>query len=72
MFTKVFLKLYEKYHPGAWVPNMAQMNTPDGIEWVRQTHPEVYEQYEYFWNHYGTLRPGDPNFFASQQKPKLY
>jgi len=72
LFTKEFLKLYEKYHPGAWAPNMAQMNTPDGIEWVRQTHPEVYEQYEYFWNHYGTLRPGDPNLFASQQKPKLY
>ena len=72
IFTKEFLKLYEKYNPGAWVPNMAQMNTPDGIEWVRVNHPEVYEQYEYFWNHYGTLRPGDPNLFASQQKPKLY
>lgn len=71
-FTKEFLNLYKKYYPGKWVPNMAEMNTPDGIEWVRQTHPEVYEQYEYFWNHYGTLRPGDPNLFASQQKPKLY
>lgn len=72
IFTKEFLKLYEKYHPGEWVPNMAQMNTPDGIEWVRQNHPEVYEEYEYFWNHYGTLRKGDKNLFASQQKPKLY
>ena len=71
-FTKQFIELYKKYHPGAWYPNMAEMNTPDGIEWVRITHPEVYEQYEYFWNHYGTLRPGDPNLFASQQKPKLY
>ena len=71
-FTKQFIELYKKYNPGAWYPNMAEMNTPDGIEWVRITHPEVYEQYEYFWNHYGTLRPGDPNLFASQQKPKLY
>lgn len=71
-FTKQFIELYKKYNPGAWYPNMAEMNTPDGIEWVRVTHPEVYEQYEYFWNHYGTLKPGDPNLFASQQKPKLY
>ena len=71
-FTKEFIDLYKKYNPGKWAPNMAEMNTPDGIEWVRQTHPEVYEQYEYFWNHYGTLKPGDPNLFASQQKPKLY
>ena len=70
-FTKKFLELYEK-HYGGFVPNMAQMNTPDGIEWVRLNHPEVYEQYEYFWNHYGTLKPGDPKLFASQQKPKLY
>ena len=72
IFTKEFIDLYKKYNPGKWAPNMAEMNTPDGIEWVRQTHPEVYEQYEYFWNHYGTLKPGDPNLFASQQKPKLY
>ena len=71
-FTKRFIELYREYHPGKWYPNMAEMNTPDGIEWVRVNHPEVYEQYEYFWNHYGTLKPGDPNLFASQQKPKLY
>jgi len=71
-FTKKFLELYKKYYPGNWQPNMAQANTPDGIEWIRLTHPECYEQYEYFWNHYGTLKPGDPNLFASQQKPKLY
>ena len=72
VYTQKFIELYKKYHPGTWAPNMAQMNTPDGIEWVRNNHPEVYEQYEYFWNHYGTLRQGDPNLFASQQKPKLY
>lgn len=72
LFTKEFINLYKKYNPGTWAPDLAEMNTPDGIEWVRQNHPEVYSQYEYFWNHYGTLRPGDPNLFASQQKPKLY
>ena len=71
-FAKEFLKLYKQYYPDAWQPNMADVNTPDGIEWVRINHPEVYEQYEYFWNHYGTLKPGDKNLFASQQKPKLY
>ena len=71
-FAKEFLKLYKQYYPDAWQPNMADVNTPDGIEWVRINHPEVYEQYEYFWNHYGTLKEGDKNLFASQQKPKLY
>ena len=71
-FAKEFLKLYKQYYPDAWQPNMADVNTPDGIEWVRINHPECYEQYEYFWNHYGTMKPGDKNLFASQQKPKLY
>ena len=71
-FAKEFLKLYKQYYPDAWQPNMADVNTPDGIEWVRINHPECYEQYEYFWNHFGTLKPGDKNLFASQQKPKLY
>ena len=71
-FAKEFLRLYKQYYPDAWQPNMADVNTPDGIEWVRINHPECYEQYEYFWNHYGTLKGGDKNLFASQQKPKLY
>ena len=71
-FAKEFLKLYKQYYPDAWQPNMADVNTPGGIEWVRINHPECYGQYEYFWNHYGTLKPGDKNLFASQQKPKLY
>ena len=71
-FAKEFLRLYKQYYPDSWQPNMADVNTPDGIEWVRINHPEVYEQYEYFWNHYGTLKEGDKNLFASQQKPKLY
>ena len=71
-FAKEFLRLYKQYYPDAWQPNMADVNTPDGIEWVRINHPECYEQYEYFWNHYGTLKDGDKNLFDSQQKPKLY
>lgn len=71
-FAKEFLRLYKQYYPDSWQPNMADVNTPDGIEWVRINHPEVYEQYEYFWNHYGKLKPDDKNLFASQQKPKLY
>lgn len=71
-FAKEFLRLYKQYYPDAWQPNMADVNTPDGIEWVRINHPECYEQYEYFWNHYGTLKDVDKNLFASQQKPKLY
>lgn len=71
-FTQEFIRLYKKYNPGKWAPNMAEMNTPDGIEWVRINHPEVYREYEYFWNHYGKLRNEDKNLFASQQKPKLY
>lgn len=72
-FTRRFIDQYKQLNPGKWAPNMAQMNTPDGIEWVRQTHPEVYEQYEYFWNHYGKLEGIEgKNLFASQQKPKLY
>ena len=71
-FTKEFIRLYKKYNPGKWYPDMATMNTPDGIEWVRINHPEVYAEYEKFWNNHGKLRDGDPNLFASQQKPKLY
>ena len=71
-FANEFLRLYKQYYPDAWQPNMADVNTPEGIEWVRINHPECYEQYEYFWNHYGTLKEGDKNLFASQQKPKLY
>ena len=71
-FTKEFLKLYAKYNPGKWVPTQAQMSTPDSIEDIRINHPEVYAEYEKFWNNHGKLRDSDPNLFASQQKPKLY
>lgn len=71
-FTKEFIRLYRKYNPDAWYPDLATMNTPDGIEWVRINHPEVYSEYEKFWNNHGKLRDSDPNLFASQQKPKLY
>lgn len=71
-FAKKFIELYKRDNPGAWIPTMADVNTPDGVEQMRINHPEVYERYEYFWNHYGKLKDSDPALFASQQKPKLY
>jgi hypothetical protein len=71
-FAKEFIRLYKRDNPDAWIPNMADVNTPDGVEQMRINHPEAYEQYEYFWNHYGKLKDSDPALFASQQKPKLY
>lgn len=72
-FSQEFIRLYEKYNPDAeWVPTMKDVNTPDGVETMRTEHPDVYKEYERFWNNHGKLRPGDPNLFASQQKPKLY
>ena len=71
-FAKKFIELYQRDFPDGWVPDMADVNTPDGVEKMRINHPEVYEKYEYFWNHYGKLQDSDPALFASQQKPKLY
>ena len=71
-FAKKFIELYKRDNPGAWIPKMVDVNTPDGVEQMHRMHPECYEQYEYFWNHYGKLRDSDPALFASQQKPKLY
>ena len=71
-FAKEFIRLYKRDNPLAWIPNMADVNTPDGVEQMRISHPEAYDQYVYFWNHYGKLKDSDPALFASQQKPKLY
>ncbi|MBO7250860.1 MAG: hypothetical protein J6V42_06260 [Clostridia bacterium] len=71
-FSKKFIELYARDNPGAWIPDMVDVNTPDGVDQMRINHPEAYEQYEYFWNHYGKLKDSDPALFASQQKPKLY
>ena len=71
-FAKEFINLYKRDNPDAWTPTMVDVNTPDGVEQMRIEHPEAYEQYEYFWNHYGKLKDSDPALFASQQKPKLY
>lgn len=71
-FAKEFINLYKRDNPGAWIPDMADVNTPDGVEQMRINHPEAYESYEYFWNHYGKLKDSDKALFASQQKPKLY
>lgn len=70
-FTKQFIERYKATNP-AYVPNMAEMNTATGQEQLRKEHPEVYEAYEYFMNHYGRLNPTDKALFASQQKPKMY
>ena len=70
-FTKQFLERYKATNP-KYVPNMAEMNTATGQEKIRREHPEVYEAYEYFMNHYGRLDPSDKALFASQQKPKMY
>ena len=71
-FAKEFIRLYKRDNANAWIPNMADVNTPDGVEQMRINHPEAYDQYVYFWNHYGKLKDSDPALFASQQKPKLY
>ena len=71
-FAKEFIRLYKRDNPDAWTPTMVDVNTPDGVEQMRINHPDAYEQYEYFWNHYGKLKDSDPALFASQQKPKLY
>ena len=71
-FAKEFIKLYKRDNPDGWTPTMVDVNTPDGVEQMRINHPEAYERYEYFWNHYGKLQDSDPALFASQQKPKLY
>ena len=71
-FAKEFIKVYKRDNPDGWTPTMVDVNTPDGVEQMRINHPEAYERYEYFWNHYGKLQDSDPALFASQQKPKLY
>lgn len=71
-FAKKFIELYKRDNPDGWTPTMVDVNTPDGVEQMRINHPETYERYEYFWNHYGKLQDSDPALFASQQKPKLY
>lgn len=71
-FAKEFIRLYKRDNPDAWIPTMVDVNTPDGVEQMRINHPDAYEQYEYFWNHYGKLKDSDPALFALQQKPKLY
>lgn len=70
-FSKEFIERYKKRNP-EYIPDMFDVNTPEGVEQLRIDHPEVYEAYEQFWNNKGVLNPGDSVLFASQQKPKLY
>lgn len=71
VFAKQFIERYKKTNPD-FVPDMADVNTPEGVEALRVNHPEVYEAYEKFWNNKGVLNEGDSVLFASQRKPKLY
>ncbi|MEE1171706.1 MAG: hypothetical protein U0K87_05065 [Ruminococcus sp.] len=71
-FSKEFIRLYKRDNPGAWIPSMVDVNTPDGVEQMRINHPEAFDSYLHFWNHYGKLKDSDPALFASQQKPRLY
>lgn len=72
-FMLKFIEMYEAYNPDAeWIPQLYDLVTPEGVEWMRLHHPDVYEQYEQFWNNHGKLRESDPALFASQQKPKLF
>ena len=72
-FAKQFIERYRQHNPDAtWIPKMQDVFTPVGIENMRTQHPEVYAQYEKFWNNHGRIGEGDTNLFASQQKPKAY
>ena len=70
-FAKEFIERYKKRNP-SWIPDMADVNTPEGVEKMRIEHPEAYEAYEQFWNNKGVLNEGEKNLFATQKKPKLY
>ena len=58
-YAKQFLDEYAKTNPD-YLPNMAEINTPEGIEQIRTQHPEIYEAYVKFMNG------------LAQRKPKLY
>lgn len=58
-YAKQFLDEYKATKP-KYVPNMAEINTPNGLEKIRMEHPEVYDAYEKFMNG------------LAQRKPKLY
>lgn len=58
-YAKQFLEEYRKTNP-AYMPNMAEINTPNGLEKIRIQHPEVYAAYEAHMNS------------LAQRKPKLY
>jgi len=59
IYAKQFLEQYAKTNPD-YLPNMAEINTPEGIEQIRKQHPDVYDAYVKFMNG------------LAQRKPKLY
>lgn len=58
-YAQQFLNEYARTNP-EYMPNMAEVNTPEGIERIRMEHPDTYAAYEQFMNK------------LAQRKPKLY
>ncbi len=58
-YARQFLDEYAKTNP-EHLPNMAEINTPEGIENIRRNRPEIYKEYLKFMNSLG------------QRKPRLY
>ena len=58
-YAKAFLDEYKQTNP-AWIPDMADVNTVDGLDDMRREHPEAYAAYEKYMNK------------LAQRKPKLY
>ena len=58
-YAKDFLDSYKKTNPD-YVPNMAEINTPEGLEDIRKNHPDTYAAYVKYMNS------------LAQRKPKLY
>ena len=69
--TKEFIKKYGQTEHD-YMPTVADLATPDGLDIIREEHPEVYDKYVYFMNNHGTLSKGEKALFASQQKPKMF
>lgn len=58
-YAKDFLNEYAKTNPD-YLPNMAEINTPEGLEDIRKQHPDTYQAYVKYMN------------ALAQRKPKLY
>ena len=67
-----FIKQFKANNPDAeWIPDMYDVNTPEGAEAMRNEHPDVYDQYNYFWNTQGRLE-GYEHWKETGKKPKSF